>query len=69
MFFKNLFIEIGILQLDTICICKTQLCVTNFHIEGMNDRDDEQLGILQLDPIYIVGKLSSCVTRFYIKGI
>jgi hypothetical protein len=35
----------------------------------MNDRDDEQLGILQLDPIYIVGKLGSCVTRLYIKGI
>ncbi len=57
-------IEIGILQLDTICICKTQLCVTKFYIEGMHDRDDEQLGILQLDPIYIVGKLGSCVTKF-----
>jgi hypothetical protein len=34
----------------------------------MHDRDDEQLGILQLDPIHIVGKLGSCVTKFYIKG-
>jgi hypothetical protein len=40
--------QLGILQLDTICICKTRLCGTKFYVEGMNDRDDEQLGFCNL---------------------
>jgi hypothetical protein len=66
--FKYFLWRLGFCNLIQFCICKTRLCVTKFYIEGMNDRDDEQLGILQLDPIHIVGKLGPCVTKFYIKG-